>query len=126
MKSPNERQVRAMRKLLRDAQVENSRMVAAAIGGHLTKITRQVTTPEIEGATETVRDASLALLTSLHRSHDVRSARTAALWSVAMLEATLPDPPSPRAATREPARRVSPLRRLAQRTLPALRPARTV
>jgi hypothetical protein len=119
MRDPRERQVGAMRRLLSEARADNSRMVAAAIGGHLSRITRDGSVPELEGPTETVRDASLDLLKAINRSDGVARARKAALRSVDTLAAALPaaapdGPPSPPV-------RINPLRRLAMRTLPALR-----
>jgi hypothetical protein len=93
MRRPEEQHVRAMRNLLAEARAENSRMVAAAIGGHLSRITREAgKAPELAEASDVVRDASLGLLTALHRGRDVNGARRAALKSVETLEAALPDP----------------------------------
>ena len=67
-------------------------MVAAAIGGHLSRITKEAGEARALGeASDTVRDASLDLLKALHRGHDVNGARKAALESVELLEAALPD-----------------------------------
>lgn len=121
MANPREQQVRAMRNLLTGARVENTRMVAAAIGGHLSRISRETGSPELAGASETVRDASLTLLKSLHQSEGVMRARNAALRSVDALEAALPgrsagkgEPPSP---ARAGAERLKPLRKLTARSL---------
>ena len=93
MGRPEEQHVRAMRNLLAEARAENSRMVAAAIGGHLSRIGRSAgKVGELAEASDVVRDASLDLLTALHRGKDVNGARRAALQSVATLEAALPDP----------------------------------
>ena len=92
MRRPEEQHVRAMRHLLAEARAENSRMVAAAIGGHLSRITRDTGKPrEVVDATEVVRDASLDLLKALQCGDDVSRARSAALQSVERLEAALPD-----------------------------------
>lgn len=124
MRYPNDRQVRAMRSLLAEARVENSRMVAAAIGGHLSRITRQAGGAELEDASESVRDASLHLLKALHQSEGVTPARKAALRSVDSLEAAFPDRVVAQSAPLGPAAKVGALRRLAQRTIPALRSVR--
>ena len=93
MRRPEQQHVRAMRNLLAEARPENSRMVAAAIGGHLFRITREAgKARELAEASDIVRDASLGLLTALHRGKDVNGARRAALESVETLEAALPDP----------------------------------
>ena len=93
MRRPEEQHVRAMRHLLAEARAENSRMVAAAIGGHLSRITREPGKPrELVEATDVVRDASLDLLKALQCGDDVNRARRAALQSVERLEAALPDP----------------------------------
>jgi len=93
MRRPEEQHVRAMRNLLAEARAENSRMVAAAIGGHLVRISREAGKgPELAQASDIVRDASLGLLTALHRGNDVNRARRDALKSVETLEAALPDP----------------------------------
>ncbi len=93
MGRPDQQHVRAMRNLLTEARTENSRMVAAAIGGHLFRITREAgKAPELAEASDIVRGASLDLLTALHRGKDVNGARRAALESVETLEAALPDP----------------------------------
>jgi hypothetical protein len=93
MRRPEQQHVRAMRNLLAEARPENSRMVAAAIGGHLVRITREAgRAPELAEASDIVRDASLDLLTALQRGKDVNGARRAALESVETLEAALPDP----------------------------------
>ena len=95
MRRPDDQRVRAMRNLLAEARVENSRMVAAAIGGHLSRITKETTAPDDLGhASDVVRDASLDLLKALHEGKDVNRARQAALQSVEVLEAALPDPSS--------------------------------
>ncbi|MDB5559503.1 MAG: hypothetical protein JWQ36_2437 [Enterovirga sp.] len=92
MRRPDDQHVRAMRHLLSGARVENSRMVAAAIGGHLSRITKNAGSAEDLGqASDVVRDASLGLLKALHQGEDVSRARKAALESVEMLEAALPD-----------------------------------
>lgn len=90
---PEDGRVRAMRSLLADARAENARMVAAAIGGHLSRIGRAAGNHERLGeATDVVRDASLELLTALHSGKDAMGARKVAIASVASLEAALPDP----------------------------------
>jgi hypothetical protein len=95
MRRPEDQHVRAMRNLLADARAENSRMVAAAIGGHLSRITRGASEARSLGeASDVVRDASLDLLRALHHGKDVNRARKAALASVETLEAALPDPAS--------------------------------
>lgn len=76
--------------MLRLAGPENSRMVAATIGLHLEIIVTETgSCQEVRGATEAVRDASLGLLTSLHRLGDVAGARRAAFSSLDQLEARL-------------------------------------
>ncbi|MGA0595735.1 hypothetical protein [Enterovirga sp. CN4-39] len=93
MRRRDDDRVRAMRDLLAGVRAENSRMVAAAIGGHLSRITKEAGEARALGeASDTVRDASLDLLKALHRGHDVNGARKAALESVELLEAALPDP----------------------------------
>jgi hypothetical protein len=92
MGRPEEQHVRAMRNLLTEARAENSRMVAAAIGGHLSKLTREAgrEASQLGQASDTVRDASLDLLKALHHGRDVNGARRIALDSVSTLEAALP------------------------------------
>lgn len=93
MRRPEEQHVRAMRDLLAQARAENSRMVAAAIGGHLSRMAREAGKPrELVEASDVVRDASLDLLKALQCGHNVNGARKAALQSVERLEAALPDP----------------------------------
>ena len=121
MRHPNHQQVRAMRTLLKEARVDNSRMVAAAIGGHLFRITRQTGSTELDDASESVRDASLHLLKALQQSDGVTPARAAALRSVDSLESALPDGSIVHSEPLKLAGKVGPLRRLAQRTIPALR-----
>jgi hypothetical protein len=96
MRRPDdERVVSAMRNLLAEARVENSRMVAAAIGGHLSRITKSAgAADELGPASDVVRDASLGLLKALHEGKNVKRARQAALESVEILQAALPDPSS--------------------------------
>ena len=128
MRPEGERHVRTMRALLRTARVENSRMVAAAIGGHLARISRVSPDGPVEAATDAVRDASLGLLRALHHGEDVRRARMAALRSIETLQAVLPsdmiatpDRTGERrpAAVRQPAADTrSLLRKLTSRTLP--------
>ena len=95
MRRPDDQRVSAMRNLLAEARVENSRMVAAAIGGHLSRITKSAGAPdELGPASDVVRDASLGLLKALHEGTGVKRAREAALESVEILQAALPDPSS--------------------------------
>ena len=115
---PEDRHVRTMRNLLKDAGTENSRMVAAAIGGHLSRITRSARSTGLEGASDRVRDASLDLLKAIHRGRGIMSARDVALASVDGLEAELvrPTAPSPDLTLDVP-RRAGPLRRMTFRRL---------
>lgn len=105
---PDDHRVRAMRSLLAEARADNARMVAAAIGGHLSRIGRAAGPHDgLDEATEVVRDASLDLLKALHHGKDVIRARQVALASVATLEAALPDqsamtPLAPKAAASRP------------------------
>lgn len=128
MGRPEEQHVRAMRNLLAEARAENSRMVAAAIGGHLSRISRSAgKVDELAEASDVVRDASLDLLTALHRGKDVNGARRAALQSVETLEAALPDPAqlipiTPRHEPRAPVSGPRALRSLAVRKLSAVLP----
>ncbi|NNM72597.1 hypothetical protein [Enterovirga aerilata] len=130
MRRPEDQHVRAMRNLLAEARAENSRMVAAAIGGHLSRITKEVgAVEELDHASDVVRDASLDLLKALHRGKDVNRARSAALRSVEMLEAALPDPSSltplaPRGGQSRPASLGRPraIRELAGRKLAGVLP----
>ena len=122
MRDAKERQVGAVRRLLSEARADNSRMVAAAIGAHLSGLTRDSAAPELQGASDVVRDASLHLLKAIHRSDGIARARTAALKSVDGLEAALPGQGD--AASAPPTARTGPLRRLALRTIPALRAVR--
>ena len=93
MQRPEEQHVLAMRNLLAEARPENSRMVAAAIGGHLSRLSRELgrEAGEVGKASDVVRDASLDLLKALHCGQDIHRARKAALDSVETLEAALPD-----------------------------------
>lgn len=131
MRRPDDQHVRAMRNLLAEARVENSRMVAAAIGGHLSRITRATGTPqELGHASDIVRDASLGLLKALHEGKDVNNARQAALASVGMLEAALPDPssltklPASTPAARPAEARTRAIRAFARTRLSAVLPLR--
>ena len=129
MRRPEEQHVRAMRNLLAEARADNSRMVAAAIGGHLSRITREAgRAGGLAEASDVVRDASLDLLKALHRGSDVPGARKAALASVETLEAALPDPAmltpiAPRSPDARPAAmRTKTIRSLAARKLSAVLP----
>ncbi|MDB5513226.1 MAG: hypothetical protein JWR08_2709 [Enterovirga sp.] len=120
--------VRTMRALIGTAKRENARMVAAAIGGHLTKLARETGhDPDVADASETVREASLSLLKALNRDADVATARKVALRSIETLEATIPI----QVAVPRPAAVLGPelqaardnrgiLRRLASRRLPSM------
>ncbi len=113
MRHLGNRHVRTMRALLNDANQENSRMVAAAIGGHLAKLTNGRNHDALDAATNMVRETSLRLLRSVHLDAGVEEARRRALRSVDLLDATLPGPAFPEHETRRaPARRLSFLRRL--------------
>jgi hypothetical protein len=91
MQASEERHLRGIRNLLREARVENSRVVAAAIGDHLSKLGKRTGGDRtVAEAADGIRDASLALLKSLHLGHDVVAAREAALAAVNPLEASLP------------------------------------
>ena len=80
----------SLRNILRLAGRDNSRMVAATIGGHLHAITIEgPRRPALIDATDAVRDASLGFLTSLHGRGDVAAARHQLLSSVDRLEACL-------------------------------------
>ncbi len=80
----------SLRTVLNLAGRENSRMVAATIGGHLQALAIEIPQrPALAGATEAVRDASLGFLTSLHGRGDVAIARRQALTSLDNLEACL-------------------------------------
>lgn len=82
--------VSKFRGMLNLARPENSRMVAASIGGHLEIIVTETGfRDEVAGATNAVRNASLGFLTSLHRTGDVAGARRAVLTSLDQLEAHL-------------------------------------
>lgn len=123
--------IRTMRMLVSTARRENARMVAAAIGGHLSRLAGETgLDPGVSDASETVREASLSLLKALNRDADVATARKVALRSVETLEAAIPEPAgSPRRPivlahqaqdTRPSLRNPGILRRLASRGLPAL------
>lgn len=122
MARPNGHEVRAMRSLIREARAENSRMVAAAIGGHLSRITRQAESAPLAQASDVVRDASLTLLKAIHHSDDVGQARTAALNSVDTLEAALPQAGQGAKANPHatPSVKLTPFQKLARRTFPSL------
>lgn len=91
MQASEERHVRGIRDLLRQARVENSRVVAAAIGDHLSKLGKRAGGDRnVAEAADGIRDASLHLLKSLHLGQDTGAAREAALASVDPLEASLP------------------------------------
>ena len=82
--------VTSLRTILNLAARNNSRMVAATIGGHLQALTVEgPTRPALLDATEAVRDASLGFLTSLHGRGDITAARNQVLSSVDRLEACL-------------------------------------
>jgi hypothetical protein len=82
--------VTSLRTILRLAGRDNSRMVAATIGGHLQALAIEAPKrPALADATEAVRDASLGFLTSLHGRGDVVTARSQVLTSVDRLEACL-------------------------------------
>jgi hypothetical protein len=91
MQKVEERHVRGIRNLLREARAENSRVVAAAIGDHLFKLDkRSGGNLNVAEAADGLRDASLHFLKSLHLGQDTVAAREAALAAVAPLEASLP------------------------------------
>ena len=82
--------VSSLRAVLSLAGRENSRMVAATIGGHLDALAGEAPRrPALADATEAVRDASFGFLTSLHGRGDIHDARRQALTSVDHLEACL-------------------------------------
>ncbi len=86
---PKDRVIR-MRAIVNVAGRENSRMIAATIGGHLQALAVEIPTrPALADATEAVRDASLGFLTSLHGRGDVVTAKHQLLSSVDRLEACL-------------------------------------
>lgn len=88
--APGIDRVTSLRRILNLAGRENSRMVAATIGGHLDALNIEVARrPALVDATDAVRDASLGFLTSLHGRGDVVSARQHVLTSVDRLEACL-------------------------------------
>ena len=117
MRHLENRHIRVMRELIAEASPENSRMVAAAIGGHLAKLVDGRHYAALDAATDTVRETSLRLLKSLHLETNVEPARRRALRSLDLLDATLPGPAFPeRQERRAPARRISLLRRLTAQT----------
>lgn len=82
--------VRTIRTALKLAKPENSRIVAATIGGHLEVIARSaIPQPSVQDASEAVRDASFDFLVSLVTIGEASGARSAALHSVDRLEETL-------------------------------------
>lgn len=82
--------VRTIRSALKLARPENSRIVAATIGGHLEVITGAAPPhPEVAHATDAVRDASLDFLVSLVTHREAAQARDVALSTVDRLEASL-------------------------------------
>ena len=82
--------VTSLRTILKLAGRENSRMVAATIGGHLQAISIEAPRrPAVDDAAAAVRDASLGFLTSLHGCGDVAEARSQVLRSVDRLEQCL-------------------------------------
>ncbi|NNM72929.1 hypothetical protein [Enterovirga aerilata] len=90
VKAPGIDRVSSLRRILNLAGRENSRMVAATIGGHLQALAIELPTmPALTDATEAVRDASLGFLTSLHGKGDPVTARHHVLSSVDRLEACL-------------------------------------
>lgn len=95
-------------------------MVAAAIGGHLAKLTRGRNHAALDAATNMVRETSLRLLRSVHLESDVEEARRRALRSIELLDATIPGPAFPeRQEGRAPSRRLSFLRRLTPQAVAA-------
>ncbi|MDB5558986.1 MAG: hypothetical protein JWQ36_1920 [Enterovirga sp.] len=90
LNAPGMERVIRLRTILKLAGRENSRMVAATIGGHLQAITIEAPKhPALVDAADAVRDASLGFLTSLHGRGDVATARHQVLNSVDRLEACL-------------------------------------
>jgi hypothetical protein len=88
--APGIDRVTSLRTILRLAGRDNSRMVAATIGGHLQALSIEAPRrPALADATEAVRHASLGFLTSLHGRGDVVTARSQVLTSVDRLEACL-------------------------------------
>jgi hypothetical protein len=86
---PKDRLV-SLRAILNLAGRENSRMIAATIGGHLQALAIEIPKrPALADATEAVRDASLGFLTSLHGRGDIVTAKHELLTSVDRLEACL-------------------------------------
>lgn len=80
----------SLRAILDRAGRENSRMVAATIGGHLEALAIEVPRrPALADAAAAVRDASLGFLTSLHGRGDILDAKRQVLTSVDHLEACL-------------------------------------
>ena len=71
-----------MRDLLQMARKTNSRLIAAAIGAHLSKLETGERAETQLAAADAVRDASFQLLKALHRGKGVKSARLRALRSV--------------------------------------------
>lgn len=82
--------VRTIRSALKLAKPENSRIVAATIGGHL-EVIASVTGPDSAAveAGDAVRDASLHFLVSLVTQNEAADARNVALSTVDRLEASL-------------------------------------
>jgi hypothetical protein len=89
MRPSDAEQVRKLRSALTKARAENSRMMAAAIGAHLRRITAAAENPGVVQASERVKDATLQLLTSLHSQGDIATTRVAALESLDRLEGSL-------------------------------------
>lgn len=87
-----------MRSVLRRAEPENGRMVAAAIGGHLSRIAQAIDLDDAaRHAADDVRDATLDLLRALLRGDQAAPVRDHALQAVDQLETALlcPDPAVP-------------------------------
>ena len=92
MQKAAERHIRGIRNLLREARAENSRVVAAAIGDHLSKLGKwSGGNLNVAEASDGIRDASLHLLKSLHLGHDAAVPRELALAAVTPLEASMPE-----------------------------------
>lgn len=82
--------VRTIRTALKLAKPENSRIVAATIGGHLEVISRATSPqPGVVDASAAVRDASFDFLVSLVTKGEAGESRSVALHSVDRLEAML-------------------------------------